>query len=56
MHEVLEMTWPKVATMKVAIKAFKKSGILPFDVNAVDSSRIVKHKGDDDGDQDVKRK
>ena len=56
-HEVLEMAWLKVATIEVAIKAFKKSGIFPFDVNAVDFSRIVKHKGDGDGngegDQDV---
>ena len=54
-HEVLVMAWPKVATTEVAIKAFKKSGIFPFDVNAVDFSRIVKHKGDGDGegDQDV---
>ena len=54
-HEVLGMAWPKVATVEVAIKAFKKSGIFPFDVNAVDFSRIVKHKGDGDGEgnQDV---
>ena len=49
-HEVLRMAWPKVATVQVAIKAFKKSGIFPSDGNAVNFSRIVKHKGDDDGD------
>ena len=56
-HEVLGMTWLKVAIVEVAMKAFKKSGIFPFDVNAVDFSRIMKHKGDGDGngegDQDV---
>ena len=52
-HEVLVMAWPKVATIEVAIKAFKKSGIFPFDVSVVDFSRIVKHKGDGEGDQDV---
>ena len=53
--EVLGMVWPKVATVEVAMKAFKKSGIFPFDVNAVNFSRIVKHKGDGggEGDQDV---
>ena len=49
-HEVLRMAWTKVATVEIAIKAFKKSGIFPFDVNAVDFLRIVKHKGDGDGD------
>ena len=44
------MAWPKVATIKVAIKSFKKSGIFPFDVSVVDFLRIVKHKGDGDGD------
>ena len=54
-HEVLAMVWPKVVTVEVLIKAFKKSGIFPFDVNAVDFLRIVKHKGDGDGEgnQDV---
>ena len=49
------MAWSKVATVEVAIKAFKKSGIFPFDVNAVNFLRIVKHKGngDDEGNQDV---
>ena len=49
------LTVPKVATIDIAIKVFKKSGIFPFDINAVDFSRIVKHKGDGDseGDQDV---
>ena len=49
-HEVLRMAWLKVATVEVATKAFKKSGIFPFDVNTVDFSRIVKHKGNGDGD------
>ena len=56
-HEVLGMAWPKVATVEVTMKAFKKSGIFLFDVNTVDFSRIVKHKGNGDGngeaDQDM---
>ena len=54
-HEVLGMAWPKVATIEVVIKAFKKSGIFSFHVNVVDFSRIVKHKGNGngEGDQDV---
>ena len=54
-HEALGMAWLKVTIVEVAIKAFKKSGIFPFDVNAVDFLRIVKHNGDGDGegDQDV---
>ena len=49
-HKGLGMAWLKVATIKVAIKAFKISGMFPFYVNAVDFSRIVKHKGNGDGD------